>query len=93
MLLIAASILAARKLAQYDGGKRVPAAIAQSRMQFDGQKRSCGRLIGAGLWHESELASLVRIKNMAFVLNGLPHTRMRYVIVVALTAERIAAAL
>ena len=28
MLLIAASILAARKLAQYDGGKRVPATTA-----------------------------------------------------------------
>jgi hypothetical protein len=28
VLLIAASILAARKLAQYDGGKRVPATIA-----------------------------------------------------------------
>lgn len=28
MLLIAASILAARKLAQYDGGKRVPATVA-----------------------------------------------------------------
>jgi hypothetical protein len=27
-LLIAASILAARKLSQYDGGKRVPATIA-----------------------------------------------------------------
>jgi hypothetical protein len=27
VLLIAASILAARKLAQYDGGKRVPATI------------------------------------------------------------------
>ena len=28
MLLIAASILAARKLAQYDSGKRVPATVA-----------------------------------------------------------------
>jgi hypothetical protein len=28
VLLIAASILAARKLAQFDGGKRVPATIA-----------------------------------------------------------------
>jgi hypothetical protein len=28
VLLIAASILAARKLAQYDGGKRVPATIS-----------------------------------------------------------------
>ena len=28
MLLIAASILAARRLAQYDGGKRVPATVA-----------------------------------------------------------------
>lgn len=27
MILIAASILAARKLAQFDGGKRVPATI------------------------------------------------------------------
>ena len=27
MILIAASILAARKLAQYDGGKRVPATV------------------------------------------------------------------
>lgn len=27
MLLIAASILAARKLSQYDGGKRVPATM------------------------------------------------------------------
>lgn len=27
MLLIAASILAARKLAQFDGGKRVPATV------------------------------------------------------------------
>jgi hypothetical protein len=27
-LLIAASILAARKLAQYDGGKRVPATVS-----------------------------------------------------------------
>jgi hypothetical protein len=28
VLLIAASILAARKLVQYDGGKRVPATVA-----------------------------------------------------------------
>jgi hypothetical protein len=28
VLLIAASILAARKLAQYDGGQRVPATIS-----------------------------------------------------------------
>jgi hypothetical protein len=28
VLLIAASILAARKLAQYDGGKRVPATVS-----------------------------------------------------------------
>ena len=28
VLLIAASILAARKLAQYDGGRRVPATIS-----------------------------------------------------------------
>lgn len=28
VLLIAASILAARKLAQYEGGKRVPATVA-----------------------------------------------------------------
>ncbi|MGA8617918.1 MAG: hypothetical protein WB660_05295 [Candidatus Sulfotelmatobacter sp.] len=28
MLLIAASILAARKLSQHDGGKRVPATVA-----------------------------------------------------------------
>jgi hypothetical protein len=28
VLLIAASILAARKLAQFDGGKRVPATIS-----------------------------------------------------------------
>ncbi len=28
MILIAASILAARKLAQYDGGKRVPATMS-----------------------------------------------------------------
>ena len=28
MLLIAASILAARKLAQYNGGKHVPATVA-----------------------------------------------------------------
>lgn len=28
VLLIAASILSARKLAQYDGGKRVPATVA-----------------------------------------------------------------
>lgn len=28
VLLIAASILAPRKLAQYDGGKRVPATVA-----------------------------------------------------------------
>ena len=28
VLLIAASILAARKLAQYDGGKRIPATVA-----------------------------------------------------------------
>lgn len=28
MILIAASIIAARKLAQYDGGKRVPATMS-----------------------------------------------------------------
>jgi hypothetical protein len=28
VLLIAASILAARKLSQYDGGKRIPATVA-----------------------------------------------------------------
>jgi len=40
VILIAASILAARKLAQYDGGKRVPAtmcAIADTR--YAGQKK------------------------------------------------------
>jgi hypothetical protein len=30
VLLIAASILAARKLAQFDGGKRVPATVSAS---------------------------------------------------------------
>ena len=30
-----------------------------------------------GLWNESELTSLVRTKNMAFVLNRLPHAEIR----------------
>ncbi len=44
-----------------------------------------------GLWNESELSSLVRTKNMAFVLNRLPHAEIRLVIVVAQFAERIPA--
>jgi len=33
VLLIAAAILAARKLSQYDGGKRVPATISTDATQ------------------------------------------------------------
>jgi len=40
-----------------------------------------------------QLASLVRITNMAFVLNRLPQARMRDVIVIALAAEGIPATL
>ena len=32
-------------------------------------------------------------QTFAFVLDGLPHTNIRHVVIVALTAERIAAAL
>jgi hypothetical protein len=40
VILIAASILAARKLAQYDGGKRVPATVGRYRgCCGDGRKR------------------------------------------------------
>ena len=39
VLLIAASILAARKLAQYDGGKRVPATVARSPTRSVGLRR------------------------------------------------------
>jgi len=38
-LLIAASILAARKLAQYDGGKRVPATVAAISDAVRGRKK------------------------------------------------------
>jgi len=43
-LLIAASILAARKLAQYDGGKNVPS---------DGE-RNCGRGVADGRDYEGD---------------------------------------
>jgi hypothetical protein len=36
---------------------------------------------------EGLLASLVRIKNMSFVLNRLPNARMGHVVLIALTAE------
>ena len=42
---IMAAILAARKLAQYDGGKRVPATVAAIAMQYVGQRRLWGRLM------------------------------------------------
>ncbi len=45
VLLIAASILAARKLAQYDSGARVPATITAIAVQFGGLSRSWMRLI------------------------------------------------
>jgi hypothetical protein len=48
VLLIAASILAARKLAQYDGGKRVPATVAPPPMRSGGLRRLWRRLIGGG---------------------------------------------
>jgi hypothetical protein len=41
MLLIAAAILAARKLAQYDGGKRVSETICAISDASDGQKKFC----------------------------------------------------
>ena len=39
MILIAASILAARKLAQYDGGKRVLATMSAIATQCVGRKK------------------------------------------------------
>jgi hypothetical protein len=45
VLLIAASILAARKLAQWDGGKRVPATISAIADSIRWAER---RLIGGG---------------------------------------------
>jgi len=39
VLLIAACILAARKLSQYEGGKRVPATVAAILMLYAGQKK------------------------------------------------------
>jgi hypothetical protein len=47
VLLIAASILAARKLAQY-GGKRIPATVAAISDAVRWAKQSCGKLIHAG---------------------------------------------
>jgi len=48
VLLIAASILAARKLAQHDGGKRVPATVAAISDAVRWPRKSCGRLMSAG---------------------------------------------
>jgi hypothetical protein len=48
VLLIAASILAARKLAQYDSGKRVPATVAAISDAVVGPTKSCGQLTSVG---------------------------------------------
>ena len=81
VLLIAASILAARKLAQYDGGKRVPATMCA--------------IADAVKWAEEidehwpvkrKLASLVRTKNMLLDLYRLP-ARSRYVVITAYSTE------
>ena len=49
MLLIAASILPARKLAQFDGGKRVPATVSAvadaTRVRKSGVSRSAMNFI------------------------------------------------
>jgi hypothetical protein len=48
VLLIAAAILAARKLSQYDGGKKVPQRSPLFRMLCAGRNRSCMRSMNAG---------------------------------------------
>jgi hypothetical protein len=48
VLLIAASILAARKLAQFDGGKRVPATISAIADAVRWAEELCGRLTRGG---------------------------------------------
>ncbi len=63
VLLIAASILAARKLAQFDGGKRVPATIsaiadavrwAEEIMKaIDDRWRLAGEVVGTLAVHEN----------------------------------------
>lgn len=45
-MLIAASILAARKLAQYDSGARIPATVVAMPMRYAGQSASWRKLIG-----------------------------------------------
>jgi hypothetical protein len=54
-------------------------------------RRSYFGNVGGGLPNEV-LTSLVQTKNMAFVLDGLPHARICQMVVIAHDAERICAA-
>jgi hypothetical protein len=67
--------LAARHtcVAQYDGGKRVPATMSAIADADAGQKRSCGKSMRDGLWNDGELSNLMRTKTMALVLDRLPN--------------------
>jgi hypothetical protein len=74
-----ASILAARKLAQYEEGKRLPVTIS-----------AIANSVHAGLQEmkaQLSLASLVRTENMSLVLNGLSHARVRGVVITAYFTE------
>jgi len=54
---VMAAILAARKLARYDGGKRVPATVAAIADAFDGLRRSWARLTGVGSQISNDLTA------------------------------------
>src|SRR5207247_449075 len=52
VLLIAASILAARKLSHYDGGKRGRQPWLRFQMLCAGRKKSCVKLTGVGRYQK-----------------------------------------
>jgi hypothetical protein len=68
-----ASILAARKLAQYDGGKRVPATMSAIADAVRWAEEIMKEIDTRGPSNESDLASPVRTKNTSLALDGLPH--------------------
>ena len=73
MLLIAASILAARKLAQFDGGKRVPAtisAIADAVRWAEEIMKAIDERWPGGLWFARTQNAMFSGLGIAVIANG-----------------------
>jgi hypothetical protein len=91
VLLIAASILAARKLAQYDGGKRVPATIsaiddairwaeqlmAEIDRRPDEASAAADALIGGVYLSNGSMSTAARLRMS--IAPPIPHTACRAV--------------